>query len=163
MPTIPISTMPIPANKYRSTLSHTIITPSVFPVKQPSIYPSSQVSSTYTHMRQHTILVDTTSYFLESLEPYYRIINKVPILVFLRDHSEITGALLNAPHEIRKYFANPSLSLEWMQEEGEQYLSVTIISSQEALEKLAALDQFDNMWWLDQAVSSQRILLFTVE
>jgi hypothetical protein len=92
----------------------------------------------------------------------YVIPSDASVLDFLRRHRQIAQVLVEALPHLRRFFANTVFSLRTKADEsGWQMLYVSAIWPEEPGAALAALDRFDDAWWIANSYPSGNSITFT--
>jgi hypothetical protein len=120
------------------------------------------------------ILAQTRSLFLEGhrnstseierLKTMYRFKNAEDVQSFLSNHRSATSILIDALPQLQKWFGNDvAFVLETTREDNEQAILYAVTIWRGAAEgAVAALEHFDESWWLDQPTQGLA-LTFTYE
>lgn len=106
-------------------------------------------------------------YGLSEISRHYTIDNFVDILRFLRKHQNLVAVLLEAYHQLRKYFPLEKLRLQlYIDPESSQweYLIISICASPDLVdEALDQLDKFENNWWSDASFGVAKNICINLE
>jgi hypothetical protein len=93
---------------------------------------------------------------------YYVMPDELSVRDFLRNHRRIPPLLLEALPHLRRFFANTIFTLRATSDEnGWQMLYVGALWPGEPRDALAALNQFDDAWWIANSYPAGTSLTFT--
>jgi hypothetical protein len=102
--------------------------------------------------------------FAGKLGNLYVIHDEPSVLNYLRTHRRIPQLLVEAIAQLRLYFGNPPISLSTKTDEnGWEMLYAAVQWSGAPKRALAALDRFDDAWWLANSDPASTDLTFTYE
>jgi hypothetical protein len=99
---------------------------------------------------------------MSEIRRLYVMVNETSVSDYLRSHRRVPPLLVNAVPQLREFFGNVTLSLfATSDENGWDMLYAAVQWRGEPQEALAALDRFDDAWWLANSYPVGASLTFT--
>ena len=98
----------------------------------------------------------------DRVSDFYSVQGDASLGQFLREHPAIPHLLIEAVPELRRYFGDTEFALRLTSDDhGWETLYVDALWHGQAHEAIAALDRFEDAWWIENSHAASGSLTFT--